>query len=220
MLEAQKAPNETIKKSYLQKAIESFEKALKIKQSTIGSNSHCYAITLDHLATARVISNEGRRYQTPINEVDKASLDKDFQTAIDIFLQTLGSTSSFLASTYNNSSSISLLRSKISDAKRVLRMAADTIESASKDHKGAWISEIDSIIKYNLNSVDSPFEGSKFKVARHDSFVGFTDKGFQVLHKCKITSYRSNSYPQKFRENWEMKKIFLKKLMSNMELMY
>lgn len=183
MLEAQKAANDTVKRSYLQRAIECFERALKIKQATTGTNSHCYAITLDHLATVRVINNEGRRYQMgEFDNLDKASLDKDFQTAIDIFLQTLGSTSSFLASTYNNSSSVSLLRSKIADAKNALRNAANTIESAAKDHKGAWISEIEAIIKYNLNSVDSPFDGSKFKVARHDSFVGFTDKGFKVLH--------------------------------------
>jgi hypothetical protein len=60
MIEAQKT-NESARKLYLKKAIECFEKALNIKQATTGSrNSHCYAITLDHLATACVLNAEGR----------------------------------------------------------------------------------------------------------------------------------------------------------------
>jgi hypothetical protein len=96
----------------------------------------------------------------------------------------LGITSSFLASAYNNRSSLPWSKLDTQEAKANLLQATNTI-GGIKGQKGAWITEIESIIKDNFSMIDSnsPFDSSKFKVARHDSFVGFTDKGFRVKHK-------------------------------------
>lgn len=161
-------------KSRLEKAVENFEAAMYQKGIMIGTDNVFYAAAVDHLATARALHDY---FASKIAN----DYEEQFQVARKLFEQKIGSSSSSLAKSWNNCVLVPLVMKNKQEAQSRLEKANKIVHEMSKSTEKRMVAEnIQRIVSYNLKCVES-MDIKTFQVARHDAYLGVSEKGFQVV---------------------------------------